>query len=133
VRLLAAHGNGGLVVVARDIAPIRDLRERVLTIMLASGAGGGGSGAGFALSLGPMRRIARFQVMAARIAAGDLATRLPLAGGRDELDLIAGIINTMVAEIERLMAQVKGRPTPSPMTAHPLTHLRGRLDRLAHA
>jgi methyl-accepting chemotaxis protein len=94
--------------VARDIAPILDLRERVLTIMLASGAAVVVVlGRALRSALAPCR-IARFQVLASRIAAGDLATRLPLAGGRDELDLIAGIINTMVAEIERLMAQVKG-------------------------
>jgi signal transduction histidine kinase len=89
--------------------------------------------AGVTLSLGPMRRVRHMQVMAAAIARGDLRRRLPDTHRRDEIDVIGIIINGMVEEIERLMGQVKGA---TDAIAHdlrtPLTHLRARLDRIAH-
>lgn len=136
LRLLAERtGSGGIVVVARDISPLRDLHERVLTIMTISGLGTilAAVVAGVTLSLGPMRRVRHMQVMAAAIARGDLRRRLPDTHRRDEIDVIGAIINGMVEEIERLMGQVKGA---TDAIAHdlrtPLTHLRARLDRIAH-
>ena len=56
---------------------------------------------------------------------------MPLDGPADEISAMAAIINSMVQEIERLVAQVKGA---SDAIAHdmrtPLTHLRARLDRI---
>jgi signal transduction histidine kinase len=135
VRALALPAaDGRTVVVSRDISPIVDLRQRILTIMLISGTGAIliGLGAGVLLSLGPMRRIRRLEETAARIAMGDLAQRIPLGRGGDEFTMIAGIINAMVEEIERLMRQVKGA---TDAIAHdlrtPLSHVRTRLERIA--
>jgi signal transduction histidine kinase len=135
LRLLAGRtASGGVVVVARDISPLRDLHERVLVIMAISGFGTivAALVAGVMLSLGPMRRVQHMQVMAAAIARGDLRRRLPDTHRRDEIDVIGTIINGMVEEIERLMGQVKGA---TDAIAHdmrtPLTHLRARLDRIA--
>jgi signal transduction histidine kinase len=135
LRLLAARlPSGDVLVVARDISPMRDLHQRVLVIMVLSGIGTIALAlvAGVALSIGPMRRVRHMQVMAAAIAQGDLRRRLPDTHRRDEIDVIGTIINGMVEEIERLMGQVKGA---TDAIAHdmrtPLTHLRARLDRLA--
>jgi signal transduction histidine kinase len=135
LRLLAARvPSGDVMLVARDISPLRDLHQRVLTIMGLSGLGTivAALVAGVALSIGPMRRVQHMQVMAAAIAQGDLRRRLPDTHRRDEIDVIGAIINGMVEEIERLMGQVKGA---TDAIAHdmrtPLTHLRARLDRLA--
>lgn len=135
LRLLAKRmASGDVIIVARDISPLRDLHERVLTIMGLSGLVTimAALVAGVALSLGPMRRVQHMQVMAAAIARGDLRRRLPDTHRRDEIDVIGIIINGMVEEIERLMGQVKGA---TDAIAHdmrtPLTHLRARLDRLA--
>jgi signal transduction histidine kinase len=126
--------SGDVVVVARDISPLRDLHERVLLIMGLSGLATilAALVVGVSLSIGPMRRVRDMQVMAAAIAQGDLRHRLPETSRRDEIDVIGTIINGMVEEIERLMGQVKGA---TDAIAHdmrtPLTHLRARLDRLA--
>jgi len=44
---------------------------------------------------------------AQRVSGGDLSCRLP-DGQRDELDMLAGIVNDMLGEVERLMREVKG-------------------------
>src|SRR3546814_5301387 len=62
---------------------------------------------------------------------GDLGQRLPLSGRRDELDLLASIVNSMLAELEHSMSEVKG---VCDNIAHdlrtPLTRLRAQLYRL---
>ncbi|WP_428333040.1 ATP-binding protein [Novosphingobium sp.] len=135
VRALALMTGGGLiVVVARDISPIHDLRARILAIMWITGAGAVAValGAGVLLSLGPMRRIRRLEATAARIAMGELDLRIAIGGRGDEFDMIAAIINVMVEEIERLLRQVKGA---TDAIAHdlrtPLSHVRTRLERIA--
>jgi signal transduction histidine kinase len=122
------------VVVSRDATPIRDLRARILVTMWIAGVGAVvlALGAGLALSLGPMRRIRRLEVTAARIAMGELDLRITIGPRGDEFDMIAGIINAMVEEIERLMRQVKAA---TEAVAHdlrtPLSHVRTRLERIA--
>ena len=123
-----------IVVVSRDNTPSLDLRARILAIMLISGtiAVAVALGAGIALSLLPMRRIRHLEATAARIAMGELDLRIAISRRGDEFDMIAGIINTMVEEIERLLRQVKGS---TDAIAHdlrtPLSHLRNRLERIA--
>ena len=96
-----------------------------LTLTLIPGLLGG-----FLLSRAPARRIRQMQLAAEPIQRGDLSRRLPVSGRGDEIDLLAGIVNTMLAEIERLMGEVKG---VCDNIAHdlrtPLTHLRARLYR----
>jgi signal transduction histidine kinase len=65
------------------------------------------------------------------IMRGNLRQRLPVSSRRDELDLLAGIVNAMLDEIERLMGEVKG---VCDSIAHdlrtPLTRVRTQLHRL---
>src|SRR5258708_39703794 len=53
-----------------------------------------------------MRRVRDIGKVTWRIAEGDLNRRLP-TGGRDELDMLAHLVNHMLEEIERLMTEVK--------------------------
>ncbi|MBP5097066.1 sensor histidine kinase [Pseudomonas protegens] len=79
----------------------------------------------------PLRRIRQIQASAEAIVAGDLTRRLPLSDRRDELDMLAAIVNAMLERIERLMHEVKG---VCDNIAHdlrtPLTRLRAQLYRL---
>ncbi|MFS2202217.1 sensor histidine kinase [Pseudomonas sp. Pseusp3] len=79
----------------------------------------------------PLRRIRAIQASAEAIVAGDLSRRLPLSNRRDELDMLAAIVNAMLERIERLMNEVKG---VCDNIAHdlrtPLTRLRAQLYRM---
>lgn len=79
----------------------------------------------------PLRRIRAIQASAEAIVAGDLTRRLPLSNRRDELDMLAAIVNAMLERIERLMNEVKG---VCDNIAHdlrtPLTRLRAQLYRI---
>lgn len=86
---------------------------------------------GLWLARGPMRRIRALESAAQPIMRGELHQRLPVSGRRDELDMLAGIVNSMLEEIERLMSEVKG---VCDSIAHdlrtPLTRLRSQLHRM---
>ncbi len=79
----------------------------------------------------PLQRIRAIQASAEAIVAGDLTRRLPLSNRRDELDMLAAIVNAMLERIERLMNEVKG---VCDNIAHdlrtPLTRLRAQLYRI---
>lgn len=79
----------------------------------------------------PLQRIHQIQRSAEAIVAGDLQRRLPLSARRDELDMLAAIVNGMLDRIVQLMQEVKG---VCDSVAHdlrtPLTHLRTRLHHL---
>ncbi|CAI8801382.1 Histidine kinase [Pseudomonas sp. IT-P12] len=79
----------------------------------------------------PLRRIRGIQASAEAIVAGDLTRRLPLSNRRDELDMLAAIVNVMLERIEHLMNEVKG---VCDNIAHdlrtPLTRLRAQLYRM---
>ncbi|WP_110972107.1 sensor histidine kinase [Pseudomonas huaxiensis] len=79
----------------------------------------------------PLKRIRAIQATAEQIVAGDLTRRLPLSQRRDELDMLAAIVNAMLDRIERLMHEVKG---VCDNIAHdlrtPLTRLRAQLYRI---
>lgn len=83
------------------------------------------------LSRQPLRRVRAMETAVQPIMRGDLRQRLPLSARRDELDLLAGIVNSMLDEIERLMGEVKG---VCDSIAHdlrtPLTRVRAHLHRL---
>ncbi|MHC8372802.1 sensor histidine kinase [Pseudomonas sp. MDT1-85] len=85
----------------------------------------------FLLRRRPMRQIRAIQASAELIVAGDLACRLPLSDRRDELDMLAAIVNAMLDRIELLMNEVKG---VCDSIAHdlrtPLTRLRTQLYRI---
>lgn len=79
----------------------------------------------------PLRRIRAIQASAEAIVTGDLTCRLPLSDRRDELDMLAAIVNAMLDRLERLMNEVKG---VCDNIAHdlrtPLTRLRAQLYRI---
>jgi signal transduction histidine kinase len=85
---------------------------------------------GILIGRGPARRIRAIQQATEPVRQGDLSRRLPVSRRGDELDVLAGIVNTMLGEIERLMGEVKG---VCDNIAHdlrtPLTRLRTRLYR----
>jgi len=76
----------------------------------------------------PLRRVEVLQRSTERIVSGNLAERLPLSARRDELDMLASAVNTMLQHIEELMHEVK---SVCDGIAHdlrtPLTRLRTRL------
>lgn len=86
---------------------------------------------GLWLARGPLRRVRAIEAAVQPIMRGNLRQRLPVSSRRDELDLLAGIVNTMLDEIERLMGEVKG---VCDSIAHdlrtPLTRVRAQLHRL---
>ena len=86
---------------------------------------------GLLLARGPLRRVRTIEAATQPIMRGDLHHRLPVSTRRDELDLLAGVVNTMLDEIERLMSEVKG---VCDSIAHdlrtPLTRVRAQLHRL---
>jgi signal transduction histidine kinase len=124
--------DGSTLVVARDLTHILRIRETIIRALV----GGGilcllaGTAGGLALSVRQMRRLKAIRRVTQRIAQGDLAQRLPF-GGRDEVDMLAHLVNHMLAEVERLMNEVKGACDG---IAHdlrtPLAHVR---TLLAHA
>ena len=137
LRLLASvTPRGETILVGRDTSQIVDLRERVLVIVLVGGVviTLGVLAAGAALSMGPLGRVRALKVAANRIASGDLRHRMPIAGLGDELDQLAGTVNAMIGEVERVVGQVKG---VTDALAHdlrtPLTRVRVHLYRAARA
>ncbi|WP_458071012.1 ATP-binding protein [Rhodanobacter sp. BL-MT-08] len=86
---------------------------------------------GWLLSRGPWRRVHAIREATLPIMQGNLSQRLPVGRRGDELDMLAGIVNAMLDEIERLLGEVKG---VCDNIAHdlrtPLTRLRSRLYRL---
>jgi signal transduction histidine kinase len=94
-----------------------------LTILLAVGCGA-------ALNAMSNRRIRAIGLTGREIMAGQLNRRLPTRGTHHDLDRLAEIVNTMLDEIERLVAEVRGVCAG---IAHdlrtPMTHLRSGLER----
>ena len=134
VRMIARRlPSGEVLVVGRDINQLRQIRQIIGSTLVWSGgltlAGGLASGA--ALSIAPMRRLRALQAAGQEIAAGALRQRMPISQHGDELDMFAATVNAMVAEIERLMGEVR---TATETLAHdlrtPLTRARSQLHRL---
>ncbi|RKP48162.1 sensor histidine kinase [Trinickia fusca] len=132
VRAMARkRADGSMLVIARSLAAVREFRKTVIESLIGGGllcllAGVAG---GYALSLRLLRRVKELRRVTKRISHGDLAQRLPV-GGRDELDMLAQLVNHMLDEVERLMNEVK---VACDGIAHdlrtPLAHLHGVLAR----
>lgn len=125
-------GSGEILFVGFDAKVLAGLRGIILQSLLWSGALIilMGLTLGAALSLGPLRRIRHVQAASQPILEGDLSARLPVSGRRDEIDMLAGITNRMMDEVERLLWAVK---SVGDNVAHdlrtPLTRLRALLYR----
>lgn len=110
IRVITARtANGETIIVGRDITQIRDLRRRLLLILLASGLASAlvTLAAALLLSRRPLRRVRDLQRTSRAIAAGDLAARMPVTDRHDELDQFATTVNLMVEEVAHVIAQVK--------------------------
>jgi signal transduction histidine kinase len=86
---------------------------------------------GMAMSRSMLRRIEEINQASREIMAGDLSRRVPTTGRADDFDELAGNLNAMLDEIERLMEGIR---QISDNVAHdlrtPLTRLRNRLEQL---
>ena len=125
--------DGRILLISRDTSIV----DRIGTIILQALLWGisltvvPGLLGGWLLSRGPLRRVHAIREATLPIMRGDLARRLPVSRRGDELDMLAGIVNAMLDEIERLLGEVKG---VCDNIAHdlrtPLTRLRARIYRL---
>jgi signal transduction histidine kinase len=129
------RANGSVLVVARTLSDVRHVHDELLKALFGGGllCLAASLCAGLLLSMRQIRRVAEIRRVTGRIANGDLAQRLPVAG-RDELDMLSHLVNRMLDEVERLMVEVKGACDG---IAHdlrtPLTRLRLRLSTAADA
>lgn len=123
--------GGGYLLVGRDLAQVDALRDMIIQAFLWA------IGATLALGLagGAMisaRFLARVDAMgraAHAIMDGKLAQRLPMRGGDDEFDRLAGELNRMLDRMQQLMENLR---QVSNDIAHdlrtPLTRLRQHLE-----
>lgn len=120
-----------LIVIARDVAGLENLRRRsqALTAQIALGTIAFGVVIGLIFSQTLLRRVEAVNKTARAIRGGDLSQRISLSGSGDELDNLSTNLNTMLDQIERLMT---GMRDVSDNIAHdlrsPLTRIRNRLS-----
>jgi signal transduction histidine kinase len=129
-RSMALDGGFHLLV-GRDIENL----ERTQALMQkAIGWGVGltlllGLAGGFLMSRGMLSRIDAINRTTRRIMAGDLSQRISLKGSRDEFDVLAGNLNAMLDQIERLL---QGMREVTDNIAHdlrtPLSRMRARIE-----
>ena len=88
-----------------------------------------GLAGGFLMSRGMLSRIDAINRTTRRIMAGDLSQRISLKGSRDEFDVLAGNLNAMLDQIERLLS---GMREVTDNIAHdlrtPLSRMRSRIE-----
>jgi len=84
---------------------------------------------GLLTSFASLRRIETMRRATMAIVTGDLSLRLPTTGKGDDFDKMAQMVNVMLADIQRLIADIK---SAGDNIAHdlrtPLTRLRTRLE-----
>lgn len=130
-----------VLVVARNVRPIVEIHDAILDAIVWSGllALLAGVGGGYAVSLRQIRRIRETQRVIEQIVNGNLDRRLP-TGGRDEIDMLAHLVNHMLERIARLMAEVKGAcdgvahdlRTPLAHVRKTLSQARSRAERISN-
>jgi signal transduction histidine kinase len=127
---------GEVLVVGRLASQLAEVRRIILAALLWSGGlvVVAGLAIGAALSIQPLRRIEAVHAASERVTHGDLGVRLPIAGRHDEIDMLAGVANQMMDELERLANEAR---SVGDVVAHdlrtPLTRLRLLLSRLRQA
>ena len=127
---------GEILVVGYDAKVLSGLRHIIARDLLEFG---GivlllGLGLGAMLSLGPLRRVQAVQRSSEAILQGDLTARLPVSSRGDEIDILARIANSMMAEVERLLGEVQvvGQNVAHDLRT-PLNRLRALLYRTAQS
>lgn len=121
-----------VLVVGRNMSELAEIRRILLNGLLIGGVSILllGVACGFAFSFRTLRRIHAMRASISCIMRGELQKRIPVQGRRDDLDVLAGAVNQMLDELERLMSEVKG---VTDALAHdlrtPLTRLRLHLVR----
>ena len=130
IRVIQLPG-GFRLLIGRDL----EERERLYEIVIAAGRWSLaivvilGLAGGFFVTRRVLKRIDAMSDTTQTIMDGDLSERLPIAGTGDELDRLAGNLNTMLDRIESLM---RGLKEVSDNIAHdlktPLTRLRNRCE-----
>lgn len=123
--------GGGMLVMGRsetDVAKLRTLVLRALALGLAPTLAAA-LGIGLLASRRVLARVRYMNQSIERIMQGHLNERLPSAGSSDALEQLASSCNRMLAEIEHLLAEVKG---VGENIAHdlraPLARLRARME-----
>ncbi|MBN3723992.1 sensor histidine kinase [Burkholderia sp. Ac-20379] len=130
--MVTTNAQGDTIVVAHNLSHIHRVRNDIIKASVLIGAFclvlSAAAAAG--LNARQNRRIHAIAETAQRIARGELSHRLPVAG-RDEIDLLAEVMNQMLREIERLMIDIRNT---NEGIAHdlrtPLSHVRILLDRI---
>ncbi|HEX3860852.1 MAG TPA: HAMP domain-containing sensor histidine kinase [Stellaceae bacterium] len=123
--------EGYRLLVGRDISDAAAFRDRIRATLLWSGlvALGFGLIGGTVMSRNLLRRVEQVNRTAERVVAGNLSDRVPRRGTNDEFDQLAGNLNGMLDQIERLMT---GMREVTDNVAHdlktPLSRLRARLE-----
>jgi signal transduction histidine kinase len=124
---------GEILVVGHDALVLSGLRDIVIRALAVSGGLAliFGMAAAAALSLRPLQRIDNLRDASRAALKGQLGVRLPVSPRRDEIDMLAGVANTMMDEAERLLWEVK---SVGENVAHdlrtPLNRLRALLYRV---
>lgn len=127
--------NGMRVLVGRDQTEQDRIRLVIRNaLILALGLMGVGAlAAWFFVGRNALQRLDRMSASTARIMAGDLDERLPVAGTGDEFDRLSANLNTLLARIALLQ---EGLRQVSDNIAHdlktPLTRLRARAEAALH-
>jgi signal transduction histidine kinase len=123
--------DGRLLVIAHRADEVHEVRETLLNALTAGLIGSLALAllGGVVMSSAALRRVEAMRRAISAIMRGDLARRLPVAGSGDEFDRLADMVNAMLAEIERLIGDIK---SAGDNIAHdlrtPLTRLRTRLE-----
>jgi signal transduction histidine kinase len=102
--------DGRLLVLGRGLGVLITLEDIVAGALLlgAIPAIGPALVAGLWLSRQAQRRVKAVNQSIGRIMRGDVHERLPLQGVGDDFDQLANSVNRMLAEIQRLLAEVQG-------------------------
>lgn len=108
--LRVVPGSSDILLVAQDLREIDRFDDLWLAAMGWAGFVALGVGLAAATITGTLALRHTDEVTRAtgRIVAGDLSVRLPTRGSGDDLDRLAGVVNRMLDDIERLMQEVKG-------------------------
>jgi len=123
--------NGQLLLVGMDIRPAEKFKATMIQAALWGAALTMLLGAlgGYLMSRNMLRRLDVLTKGAERIMRGNLTLRMPVVGSDDEFDRLAETLNSMLQEIERLIASIRGVTTN---LAHdlrsPLTRIKSRVE-----